>query len=287
MLIYPEINPIAVHIGPLRVHWYGIMYLIGFVGGWALLRLRARHRADLNFTFEQISDLLFYVALGIILGGRIGYMLFYDFPALVHNPLNLFKVWNGRMSFHGGAAGVLIAMWIYGRIHGRRFFDLMDFIVPVVPIGLGAGRIGNFINGELWGKIAYLPWSMRLPCSDPRFLRYCHGAVTGYSPPHQPNQLYEFLLEGVVMFTVLWIFSQKPRPRMAIAGMFGLLYGVFRFAIEFERLPDPQLGYIAFGWMTMGQILSLPLIFFGLLLIGLAYRRKSSAVVRQQRTSEV
>jgi phosphatidylglycerol:prolipoprotein diacylglycerol transferase len=148
----------------------------------------------------------------------------------------------------------------------------MDFIAPAVSIGLGAGRIGNFINGELWGKVSDLPWAMRLDCADPRFVNYCAGQLSGYSAPHQPSQLYEFLLEGVVMFAVLWLFSAKKRPRMALSGLFGLLYGCFRFAVEFVRMPDAQLGYLAFGWLTMGQVLSLPLIVIGITLLILAYR---------------
>ncbi len=282
MLIYPELNPIALKIGLLSIHWYGIMYLIGFMGGWTMLWLRIRQRG-LDWTSEQLSDLLFYVALGVMLGGRIGYVLFYNFPSYAAHPIYIFEVWDGGMSFHGGLLGVLLAMWLYSRKYDRRFFELTDFIVPVVPIGLGAGRIGNFINGELWGKIANLPWAMRLPCDESRFSRYCGGAVTGYSQPHHPSQLYEACFEGLVMFVVLWWFSSKLRPRMAVSGLFALIYGVFRFGIEFVRLPDPQLGYLAFGWLTMGQVLSLPLILIGILLIALAYwqrLRKTAAVGR-------
>jgi phosphatidylglycerol---prolipoprotein diacylglyceryl transferase len=168
-------------------------------------------------------------------------------------------------------------MALFGRVHKRRFFDLTDFIAPVIPVGLGAGRLGNFINGELWGKVSNLPWAMRLNCGDERFGYYCDGAASGWSAPRHPSQLYEFLLEGVVMFTVLWWFSAKPRPRMAVSGLFALLYGVFRFLVEFVRIPDAQLGYLAFGWVTMGQILSLPLILTGILLLALAYRRTDKA----------
>lgn len=283
MLTYPNIDPVALSLGTWHlfgqtfhpaIHWYGITYLVGFLGGYWCMFLRSRKFGS-GWTVEQLQDLLFYAALGVVGGGRVGYMLFYDFPTFVHAPWTLFQVWDGGMSFHGGLLGVLLAMWLYGRWHGRRFFDLTDFIAPMVPIGLGAGRIGNFINGELWGKISNLPWAMRLNCADPRFASYCNGAVSGYTPPHLPTQLYEFTLEGVVLFTVLWIYSAKPRPRMAVSGLFALLYGAFRFLVEFVRLPDVQLGYLAFGWVTMGQILSLPLIIVGIVLLVLAYRRSA------------
>jgi phosphatidylglycerol:prolipoprotein diacylglycerol transferase len=284
MLTYPEINPVAFSIGPLAVHWYGIMYLIGFGGGYGVNWWRIRHKPNYHWTTEQLGDLLFYVVLGIIIGGRLGYVLFYNLPHYVSDPLQIFAVWDGGMSFHGGLIGVLVATWIYGRRFHRPFFDLMDFIAPAVPIGLGAGRVGNFINGELWGKVSHVPWAMRLPCWDGRFSeRYCNGSITGYSPPHIPNQLYEAFLEGVVMFAVLWWFSAKPRPRMAVSGLFALLYGVIRFSIEFERLPDPQLGYLAFGWLTMGQLLSIPLIVVGVVLLGLAYRNKVYAAMPPER----
>ena len=283
MLTYPNIDPIALSLGTWHlfgrifqpaIHWYGITYLVGFLGGYWCMYLRGRKPGG-GWTAEQLQDLLFYVALGVVGGGRLGYMLFYDFPNFVHAPWTLFLVWQGGMSFHGGLLGVLFAMWLYGRRTDRRFFDLTDFIAVVVPIGLGAGRIGNFINGELWGKVTDLPWGMRLDCADPRFIPYCGGAVAGLSAPHHPSQLYEFLLEGVVMFTVLWVYSAKPRPRMAVSGLFALLYGVFRFLVEFVRMPDAQLGYLAFGWVTMGQILSLPLMLTGVVLLVLAYRRKA------------
>ncbi len=277
MLTYPEINPVAVKIGPLAVHWYGLMYLVGIAAGWFLLVRRTR-KPEVGWTPSQVADVCFYAAIGVVLGGRIGYVLFYNLPYYMAHPVRIVYVWDGGMSFHGGLIGVLIACGIYGWRYRRRLFDIMDFIAPVVPIGLFCGRIGNFINGELWGKVAHLPWSMRLPCSDARFIRYCtaHPGV-GYSPPHQPSQLYEALLEGVALFVILWWFSAKQRPRMAVAGLFSLGYGVFRFSVEFIRLPDPQLGYLAFGWLTMGQVLSLPMILAGIVLIWLAYRRREAA----------
>ncbi|MGD8379604.1 MAG: prolipoprotein diacylglyceryl transferase [Gammaproteobacteria bacterium] len=258
MIAYPNIDPVAVQFGPVAIHWYGIMYLVGIGLGWWLLRLRVK-RPGSGWDTEQLADLIFYVALGVILGGRIGYMLFYDLPNFLANPLIIFKVWNGGMSFHGGLLGVITAMWIYGRRHQRGFFELTDFIAPVVPIGLGAGRIGNFINGELWGKVTDVPW-----------------AVVYHGQPRHPSQLYEFLMEGVLLFVVLWTYSGRRPPRMAVSGMFALLYGIFRFLVEFVRLPDPQLGYLAFGWVTMGQILSTPMIAFGAWLLYRAYSRRAA-----------
>lgn len=273
MLTYPEFDPIIVHIGPLGIHWYGLMYLIGFAGGWWLGRVRAA-RPGSGWSAQEIDDLVFYAGVGVVLGGRIGYTLFYNLDAFLQSPLVVFKVWDGGMSFHGGLLGVLLAMWLFGRRYHKHFFTITDFIAPLVPLGLGAGRIGNFINGELWGKVSTLPWAMRLSCADPRFTQeYCHGATTGYSLPHLPTQLYEFTLEGVALFIILWWFSSRPRPRMAVSGLFLLAYGVFRFGVEFVRLPDEQIGYLAWGWVTMGQVLSAPMILAGLGLLGWVYRR--------------
>ena len=277
MLNYPEISPVALKVGFLAIHWYGIMYLVGFVGGWGLLQFRIRH-FKLNWTADQLGDLVIYIVLGVVLGGRLGYVAFYNLPFYLAHPAQILATWDGGMAFHGGLIGVAIAMLIYGRKYGRQFFEIADFVVPVVPIGLGTGRIGNFINGELWGKVAELPWTFKLPCADARFLRYCNGITTGYSQPLHPSQLYECLLEGVVLFLVMWSFSSKPRPRMAVTGLFALLYGIFRFGVEFVRVPDAQLGYLAWGWLTMGQVLSVPLILIGILLLGIAYRRKSNAL---------
>lgn len=257
MFTYPQINPVAFTIGPLKVHWYGLMYLTGFVATWLLTLYRVK-KFHLNWTKEQITDLIFYAALGVILGGRIGYVLFYDFSAFTQNPLLLLKIWEGGMSFHGGLLGVAIALFGYARYHHRRFFDLTDLIAPMVPIGLGLGRIGNFINGELWGRATTLPWGMIYPHVD--------------QLPRHPSQIYEFLLEGVLLFIILWVYSSKPRPYRAVSGMFVLWYGIFRFILEFFRQPDAQLGFIAFDWLTMGQLLSLPMILFGILLLWLGYR---------------
>lgn len=258
MLTYPKIDPVALQLGPLKVHWYGLMYLIGFALAWWLGRRRAS-QVGAALLPQQMDDLLFYGALGVVLGGRIGYMLFYDLPALLHNPLNLFKVWDGGMSFHGGLLGVLFALWLFARRYRLPYFVVVDFVAPLVPVGLAAGRIGNFINGELWGKVSNVPWAMVFP--------------TGGPLPRHPSQLYEFALEGVTLFVILWLYSSKPRPTMAVSGLFAIGYAVFRFLVEFIRVPDPQLGYLAFGWLTMGQLLSLPLLAAGIVLMVLAYRR--------------
>ena len=261
MFLYPEIDPVALRIGPLAVRWYGITYLAGFAAAWYLGRRRAA-RADSPVTPVQVDDLIFYGALGVILGGRIGYMLFYGFDQIVENPLNIFRIWEGGMSFHGGFLGVLAAMWLYARRLGKGFFQLTDFVAPLVPIGLGAGRIGNFINGELWGAPARVPWAF---------------IVDG--EPRHPSQLYEAGLEGLALFLILWIYSARPRPVMSVSALFLLGYGVFRFAVEFVRLPDAHLGYLAFGWLTMGQVLTLPMLVLGGILWWLAYRGQPAALV--------
>ncbi|MCK7549160.1 prolipoprotein diacylglyceryl transferase [Marinobacter koreensis] len=262
MIKYPQFDPIAVSIGPLKIHWYGLMYLLGFLAGWWLGRLRTRKPWS-PINEEQMGDLLFYLALGVILGGRVGYVLFYNFDLFLADPLWLFRVWEGGMSFHGGLLGVMLAMWWYGRKVDAGFWRIADFVAPLVPIGLGAGRIGNFINGELWGKPTDVPWAMVFPKAPDALARH-------------PSQLYQFALEGVALFLILWWFSAKPRPRMAVSGLFLLCYGIFRFLVEFVRQPDPQLGYLAFNWLTMGQVLSSPMILAGAILIAIAYRRHSA-----------
>ena len=259
MLMYPDINPVALSLGPVQVHWYGLMYLIGFLGGWWLGRVQAA-RPNSGWQVAEISDLLFYVALGVVLGGRVGYILFYNLPLFLEQPWVLFQVWQGGMSFHGGLLGVLLAMWLYGRKTGRRFFVVTDFIAPLIPLGLGAGRIGNFINGELWGKPTDLPWGMVFPFVD--------------ELARHPSMLYEAILEGPVLLAMLWFFARRQPPVMAVSGMFLLGYGLFRFGVEFVRLPDAHIGYLAGDWLTMGHVLTLPMILFGLLLLGLAYRRR-------------
>lgn len=259
MLTYPDINPVALSLGPLKVHWYGLMYLVGFVGGWALGRYRAA-KPDWPLSPLLVDDLIFYDALGVILGGRIGYMVFYQAPELIHHPLTLFEVWDGGMSFHGGLIGVMIATALFARKHKIHFFTLMDFIAPLVPIGLFVGRIGNFINGELWGKVTTQPWGMVFP--------------TGGPLPRHPSMLYEAFAEGIVLFLILFLFSIKPRPRMAVSALFLIFYGLFRFLVEFVREPDSQLGYLWDGWLTMGQVLSFPMIVIGLGMLWYAYHKR-------------
>jgi phosphatidylglycerol:prolipoprotein diacylglycerol transferase len=254
---YPDIDPVAFGIGPLQVRWYGLMYLGGFALGWLGIRSRAR-RDDSPLPPARVDDLIFYVALGVILGGRIGYMLFYNTGELLSHPLSLFAVWQGGMSFHGGLIGVLIALALFARRQGQPFFALTDFAAPWVPPGLGLGRVGNFINGELWGR----PTSPDAP-----------WAVVVDGVPRHPSQLYEALLEGLVLFLLLWGFSLKPRPRMAVSGAFLIGYGSFRSLVELVRLPDAHIDYLAFGWLTMGHVLSAPMIVAGVVLLALAYRR--------------
>ncbi|MCU7798350.1 MAG: prolipoprotein diacylglyceryl transferase [Candidatus Thiodiazotropha sp. (ex Semelilucina semeliformis)] len=277
MITYPEfIDPVLLAIGPLQIHWYGVMYLIGFLGGWWLGRVRAAKPGCL-WSPQQVDDIVFYIVLGVVLGGRVGSVLFYGFSGFLADPLSLFRVWEGGMSFHGGLIGVLLAMWLFARRHGRTFFDATDFIAPLVTIGLGTGRLGNFINAELWGGPTNLPWGMRVPCADAGMLCSRLGMPVDavYSLPVHPSQLYEFLLEGVLLFLVLWFFSAKGPPRMAVSGLFLLCYGVFRFLVELVRMPDAHIGYLAFDWVTMGQLLSAPMILFGILLLFLAYRSKA------------
>jgi len=278
MPYFHNINPIAFSIGPVAVHWYGIMYLLGFVGAWYLGN-RRREQGRLAASYEAFSDLAFYVMLGVIVGGRIGYMLFYvSLDWVLHDPLALFRVWEGGMSFHGGLLGVLVAGWWWSRRNRIHFFDTVDFVAPLVPIGLGLGRLGNFIGGELWGRHTDVPWGVIFPRAldhlgksrDELYQMYLAGQLNDEA--RHPSQLYEFTLEGVVLFGVLWFYSRKPRPRYAVSGLFALLYGLFRFGVEFVREPDVQLGFIAFDWLTMGQILSTPLILIGIVLLWLSRR---------------
>ena len=259
MIPYPDIDPILFSLGPLSIRWYGLMYLIGFAGAWWLGIYRARKSNGL-WSEEQIGDLVFYGAMGVILGGRFGYVVFYNFDHFLRDPLWLFRVWEGGMAFHGGLLGVLLAMYLFGKKQGKSFFQMTDFIAPMVPLGLGAGRIGNFIGGELWGRVTDVPWAMVFP-SDPSGLA------------RHPSQLYQFFIEGVVLFSVLWWFSSKPRPRMAVSGLFLIIYGLGRFMVEFVRQPDEQLGFIAFEWLTMGQLLSTPMIILGVAFMVIGYSK--------------
>lgn len=257
MLAYPEINPVAFHLFSWPVYWYGLMYLFGLLTGWGILALRT-YFSPRGFTQDQISDIAFYAALGAILGGRLGYILFYDTRVIFTDPLLIFQTWKGGMSFHGGLLGVLVAMVIYARKTHKPFLALTDFIAPVVPIGLGMGRIGNFINGELWGRVTDASWGMVFP--------------NGGLMPRHPSQLYELALEGVLLFIIVFLFSWKPRPLGAVSGLFAICYGVFRCIAEFFREPDAPIGYL-FGGMTEGQLLSIPLILVGIALLVYAYKK--------------
>jgi len=247
MLLYPNINPIAFSLGPLAVHWYGLTYLFGFIGCFWLSVVRGRTR---GWTAQQLTDVLFYVAMGIIFGGRIGYILFYYPAEIFRQPLTLLAFWEPGRSFHGGMLGVFIALLFYVKFNFKKFIELTDFIAPAVPIGLGFGRLGNFINGELYGRITTLPWGMVFPHVGPQ--------------PRHPSQLYELFLEGVVLCIILVWYARKPRPLGAISGMFLLGYGVIRCMVEFVRAPDEGHGFVAFNWLTMGQLLSIPMIILGL-----------------------
>ena len=259
MFVHPQFDPVAFSLGPLSVRWYGLMYLVAFLAAGFLAAYRAR-QADSGWKVEEISDLVFYCALGVILGGRLGYTIFYNFSYYVQHPLEILYVWTGGMSFHGGLIGVLIAMFLYGRKTGRVFLQVSDFVAPLCGIGIAAVRFSNFINQELWGRVTDLPVGVIFPLAGP--------------DPRHPSQLYEMMLEGILLFIVLWIYTRKPRPLGRASGLFLLIYGVSRFAVEFLREPDAHIGPVALGWMTMGQLLTLPMILFGVLLfLGVFSRR--------------
>ena len=242
----------AIAIGPLSIHWYGLMYLVGFGLGLWLGRVRAR-RSDGAWDADEIVDFLFYIAMGVVLGGRLGYVLFYNLPWYAANPLDIFKLWDGGMSFHGGVLGVIGAIFLYARKTGRGFLSTADFLVPLIPPGLFFGRLGNFINQELWGRPTDMPWGVLFH--------------TAPDAPRHPSQLYEALLEGLVLFALLWWFSSGSRRPGQVAGLFLLGYGGFRFLVEFFREPDGHIGMVLLQWMTMGQVLSLPMILVGLYLL--------------------
>ncbi|CAM4032584.1 prolipoprotein diacylglyceryl transferase [Bordetella tumulicola] len=261
MLHHPEFDPIALRLGPVAIHWYGLMYLAGFalvylLGRWRLTR---GHTPELNT--RDLEDLIFYSVLGVVLGGRLGYVLFYKPGYYLSHPLEILYLWEGGMSFHGGLIGVILVMVLFARKKGLSFFQVSDFIAPLIPLGLGAGRLGNFINGELWGRPSDVPWAMVFPQS-------------GSDLPRHPSQLYELGLEGIVLFVLLWWFSSKRRPTGQVSALFLIGYGAFRFLVEFTREPDDFLGLLA-GGMSMGQWLSLPMVAFGVALLFFSANRQS------------
>jgi len=271
VLVHPGIDPVAFEIGPISVHWYGLMYLAGFAAGYVLGVLRAR-RPGSGWDADEVADLLFYIAIGVILGGRLGYVFFYNAGYYFEHPLEILQLWSGGMSFHGGLLGVIAAMVWYAWKTRRRFFQVADFVAPLTPLGLLAGRIGNFINQELWGRPADLPWAMVFPGTDPSMT------------PRHPSMLYEAALEGVLLFAILWWYSRFPRRVGRVSGLFLVCYGVFRFVVEFVREPDPHIGYLAFDWLTMGQVLSIPMILLGaaLMLLPAMWDGESSTISNDQ-----
>ena len=263
MLPYPEIDPVAISLGPVSVHWYGLTYLAGLAFAW-WLAVRRTSQPWSPLQRDQVDDLIFYAALGVVLGGRLGYSLFYGGDRLLEDPTWILRVWQGGMSFHGGFLGVVFAMYLFARKRHIAYGALLDFIAPLVPLGLALGRIGNFIGQELWGRAADVPWAMVFPRDPLQLARH-------------PSQLYQFALEVMVLFLLVLWFSSRPRPTLAVSGVFSLGYGCLRFVVEFFREPDAHIGFQALGWMTRGQILCLPMIALGIYLIYIAYRGGNSS----------
>ena len=293
MLIHPNFDPVAIHFGPLAVRWYGLMYLVGFILAVVIARLRLRlpHVAEQGWTARDIDDILFYGVLGTILGGRLGYVLFYKADYYFAHPLDIFKVWQGGMSFHGGFLGVTLAMVLFAYQRKRTWLQVTDFVAPMVPTGLAAGRLGNFINGELWGRVTdpNAPWAMLFQSSStddalwltshPQLAAKWHLAevfAQYHMLPRHPSELYEIALEGIALFIVLILFTRKPRPVGAASAVFLIGYGLARFIVEFAREPDDFLGLLALG-LSMGQWLSLPMIIVGVTLLVWSYRRASAS----------
>ncbi len=259
---HPAWDPVAVRLGPLSIHWYALMYLLGFAAAWRLGLAEAR-RPHVPIKAEQIEDLIFYGALGAVLGGRLGYVFFYGFDNFLQDPLWLFAVWEGGMSFHGGLLGVIVAMLLFARKYGHRLGSVLDLAAICTPIGLGLGRIGNFIGQELWGRPTDVPWAMIFPRDPEQLARH-------------PSQLYQAFLEGLVLFALVYWFARKPRPPWAISGVFLLGYAAARFAVEFVRQPDAHLNFVWLGWMTRGQELCIPMFALGLYLLHYAHKSKTN-----------
>jgi phosphatidylglycerol:prolipoprotein diacylglycerol transferase len=278
---YPliDFDPVAISLGPLSVHWYGIMYLLAFLIFWGLGSRLAQRRPWWGWTPTDVGDVLFYGMLGVILGGRLGYVLFYGFDSLLQDPLFLFRVWDGGMSFHGGLIGVIVAMFWYARKTGRTFWQVADFVAPLVPVGLALGRLGNFIGGELWGRISDVPWAMIFPNAlapgDTHGMSIEQAWNAGLLDPlaRHPSQLYQAGMEGLALFVLLQWYAARPRPQGSVSGLFLVGYAVFRIVAEYFREPDLQIGFLAGGWLTMGMLLSLPMLVAGLLIMWLAARR--------------
>lgn len=261
-----NLNPVLMHLGPLQVRWYGVMYALSFIIGYYLICYLAQKRGAL-LDRDDVAELVFYLVAGVLFGGRLGYVLFYNLPYYLHHPVDIVAVWDGGMSFHGGLIGVIIAALLFSRKTGIGFLRLADLVVPVTPLGLFLGRLGNFINGELWGRPSNVALAMIFPRAP---------LVHGMMVPRHPSQLYEAALEGLALFAVLWIMAQRQRPQGLLLGTFLTLYGLSRCFMEFFREPDPQLGLIG-GVISMGQILSLPMIFIGIGVIVWALGRRPSA----------
>lgn len=279
MIAYPSFDPVALALGPVNIHWYGLMYLFAFSSAWWL----GRRRAGMPHSVikpEQVDDLIFYGALGVVLGGRIGSVFFYNLDSFLRDPIYLFRIWQGGMSFHGGFLGVLLAMEFYRRKIGCRFLEITDFIAPLVPLGLAAGRLGNFINAELWGAPGKVPWAIKLSCEQFPPGQYVDYAGPLCFNPRHPTQLYEMLFEGIILFLILWVISAKPRPLMTLSGSFLLLYGIARSGVELIRLPDAHIGYLmGTDWLTRGIVLSLPMIIVGVVILIMAKRKSVDATV--------
>ncbi|MFT0545849.1 prolipoprotein diacylglyceryl transferase [Allopusillimonas ginsengisoli] len=260
MLQYPQIDPIALQLGPIAIHWYGLMYLVGFALVWLLGRWRI-NQGKTDLTLRDLEDIIFYGVLGVVIGGRLGYVLFYKPGDYLAHPLEILYLWQGGMSFHGGLIGVLVVLFLFARKRKKTFLEIGDFIAPLIPLGLAAGRMGNFINGELWGRATTVPWGMVFP-------------QTGDGIPRHPSQLYEMGLEGFALFALLWWFARKPRPTGQISAVFLMGYGTFRFLVEFTREPDYFLGLLA-GGLSMGQLLSLPMIAIGAVIFYLSAKKST------------
>lgn len=261
MLQHPQFDPVAIQLGPIAVHWYGLMYLLGFAAVWLLGRHRIR-QGKVSFTSRDLEDIIFYSVIGVVVGGRLGYALIYKPAYYLSHPLEILYLWEGGMSFHGGLVGVIIVLVWYARSRGRHLFEVSDFIAPMIPLGLAAGRWGNFVNGELWGRTTGLPWGMVFPYAGPE--------------PRHPSQLYEMMLEGLLLFAVLWWFSSKPRKRGQVSGLFLVGYGTARFLVEFTREPDAFLGLLTAG-LSMGQLLSIPMVLAGAFILWKSAGKSSPA----------